>query len=91
MSKRSFIPSDDIGDITVYIGAHVSPRLYQLMVEEATQAGLSHSKMIGRILTERYSQGQEATGTEKHERRDDELTELPIGPGLVATSGMSEE
>ncbi len=81
MSKRSFIPSDDIGDITVYIGAHVPPRLYQLMVEEATQAGLSHSKMIGRILTERYSQGQEATGTEKRERRDDELTEPPTdGP-----------
>jgi len=54
MSKRSFIPSDDIGDITVYIGAHVPPRLYQLMVEEATQADLSHSKMIGRILAERY-------------------------------------
>ena len=58
MRKRPFIPSDDIGDITVYIGAHVPPRLYQLMVEEATRAGLSHSKMIGRILTERYSQGQ---------------------------------
>jgi hypothetical protein len=91
MRKWSFVPNGDTDDITVYIGAHVPPRLYQLMVEEATQAGLSHSKMIGRILTERYSQGQEATGMEKHERRDDELTELPTGPGLVATSGMSEE
>jgi hypothetical protein len=91
MSKQSFIPSDDIGDITVYIGAHVPPRLYQLMVEEATQAGLSHSKMIGRILTERYSQGREATGMERHERRGDELTESPTKPDLVATPGMSEE
>jgi len=91
MSKQSFIPSDDIGDITVYIGAHVPPRLYQLMVEEATRAGLSHSKMIGRILTERYSEEQVATGTKKHESKDNGLTELPTGPGLVATSGMDEE
>ena len=54
MSKRSFNPADDIGDITVYIGAHVPPRLYQLVVEEATEVGLSHSKMIGQILAERY-------------------------------------
>ena len=91
MSKWSFIPSDDIGDITLYIGAHVPPRFYQLMVEEATQAGLSHSKMIGRILAERYSDEQEATEMEKHERKDDELTRLPTGPSLVVTSGMSEE
>ena len=58
MRKWSFVPNGDTDDITVYIGAHVPPRLYQLMVEEATRAGLSHSKMIGRILTERYSQGQ---------------------------------
>ena len=58
MRKWSFIPNSDTDDITVYIGAHVPPRLYRLMVEEATQAGLSHSKMIGRILTERYSQGR---------------------------------
>ena len=82
MSKRSFIPSDDIGDITVYIGAHVPPRLYQLMVEEATQAGLSHSKMIGRILTERYSQSKGPKEWSKRESRDDELTELPTGWAL---------
>ena len=96
MSKRSFIPSDDIGDITVYIGAHVPPRLYQLMVEEATQAGLSHSKMIGRILTERYKE-QGDKGTEQRESKDGEVTEPPTAmgatrlPGMVTTLKVGEE
>ena len=81
MRKWSFIPNGDTDDITVYIGAHVPPRLYRLMVEEATRAGLSHSKMIGQILAERYSQGQIAVPSkpfpeeeEPHGSTDGEIT-----------------
>ena len=59
MNKRSFEPTDDVGDLTVYVGAYVPHRLYRLLVEEAEQAGLSRSRMIGRALAERYDQ-QEA-------------------------------
>jgi hypothetical protein len=67
MSKRSFNPADDTGDITVYIGTRVSPRLYQLLVEEATRVGLSHNKMIGQVLAERY-EGQEDRGRKRTQR-----------------------
>jgi hypothetical protein len=67
MSKRSFNPADNTGDITVYIGARVSPRLYRLLVEEATRSGLSHSKMIGQVLAERY-EGQGDRGRKRARR-----------------------
>ena len=96
MRKWSLVPNGDTDDITVYIGAHVPPRLYQLMVEEATQAGLSHSKMIGRILTERYrEQADKVTG--QRESKDGEVTEPPIMmgatrlPGMVITLKVGEE
>jgi hypothetical protein len=56
MSKRSFSPTDDTDNLTVYVGAYVPYWLCRLLVEEAEQAGLSRSRMIGRALAERYEQ-----------------------------------
>jgi hypothetical protein len=63
MSKQAFKPTDGRDDLTVYVGAYVPHRLYRLLVEEAEQAGLSRSRMIGRALAERYEQ----LGAEKEE------------------------
>jgi hypothetical protein len=71
MSKQTFKPTDDAGNLTVYVGAYVPHRLYQLLVEEAEQAGLSRSKMIGWALAERYmeqgSGGAEEQGIKEQE------------------------
>ena len=72
MSKRSFKPTDDAGNPTVYVGALVSLRLYRLLIEEATQVGLSRSRMIGRVLAERYGKGQEGGGSEQHAEQEGE-------------------
>ena len=52
MSKRSTNSADDTGSPTAYIGAYVPHRLYRLLATEAEQAGLSRSRMIGRVLAE---------------------------------------
>ena len=72
MSKRSFKPTDDAGNPTVYVGALVSLRLYRLLIEEATQAGLSRSRMIGRVLAERYGGEQEDGGSKEHAEQEGE-------------------
>ena len=72
MSKRSFKPTDDAGNPTVYVGALVSLRLYRLLSEEATQAGLSRSRMIGRVLADRYGEEQGDGGSEEHGEQEGE-------------------
>ena len=71
MSKRSFKPTDDAGNPTVYVGALVSLRLYRLLSEEATQAGLSRSRMIGRVLADRYDGEQKGEGAKEHVEREE--------------------
>jgi len=72
MSKRSFKPTDDAGNPTVYVGALVPLRLHRLLIEEATRVGLSRSRMIGRVLAERYGMEQEDGGSEQHGEREEE-------------------
>ena len=71
MSKRSFNPTGDAGNPTVYVGALVSLRLYRLLSEEATQAGLSRSRMIGRVLADRYDGEQKGEGAKEHMEREE--------------------
>ena len=65
MSKRSANNTDDTDSPTVYLAAYVSHRLYQLLTMEAEQAGVSRSRMIGRVLAERYDGEQENRGSEQ--------------------------
>jgi hypothetical protein len=72
MSKRSFRPTNDTGSPTVYVGAYIPHRLYRLLTTEAEQAGLSRSRMIGRVLAERYGMEQEGGGSEQHAEQEGE-------------------
>ena len=72
MSKRSYKPTDDTDSPTVYVGAYVSHRLYQLLTMEAEQAGVSRSRMLGRVLSERYGREQEDGGSEEHAEQEEE-------------------
>ena len=70
MNKRSFNPTGDAGSPTVYVGAYISHRLYRLLTTEAVQANLSRSRMIGRVLAERYGREQEDGGSEQHAEQE---------------------
>jgi len=65
MSKRSFNPTGDADNPTVYVGALVPLRLHRLLTTEAEQAGVSRSRMLGRVLAERYGEEQEDGGAGK--------------------------
>ena len=71
MSKRSFNPTDDTGSPTVYVGAYIPHRLHRLLTTEAEQAGVSRSRMLGRVLAERYGREQEDEGAEEHMEREE--------------------
>ena len=72
MSKRSFKPAGDADNPTVYVGALVPLRLHRLLIEEAARVGLSRSRMIGRVLAERYGRQQEDEGSEEHGEQEEE-------------------
>ena len=72
MSKRSFNPTGDAGNPTVYVGALVPLRLHRLLIEEATRVGLSRSRMIGQVLAERYGMEQEDEGSKEHAGQEEE-------------------
>ena len=72
MSKRSYRPTDDTGNLTVYVGALVPLRLHQLLIEEAARVGLSRSRMIGQVLAERYGMEQEEGGSKEHAEQEGE-------------------
>jgi hypothetical protein len=60
MSQRSTNLSQNTGQTTVFVGAHVPLGLFQRLVEEAAQAQASRSEVIRRALAERYGSVQEA-------------------------------
>jgi len=54
------------------VAAYVSHRLYRLLTTEAEEAGVSRSRMIGRVLADRYDGEQEDGGSEEHGEQEEE-------------------
>jgi len=69
MNKLTTDSTNDTDGPTVYVAAYVSHRLYQLLTTEAEEAGVSRSRMIDRVLAERYGKQQKGESSEEHAGR----------------------
>jgi metal-responsive CopG/Arc/MetJ family transcriptional regulator len=66
MTESFFDPHTDADGPKVYVGAHIPPKLLELLDEEAAKSLVSRSDVIRAALLDRYKKSNSGQDNENH-------------------------